>query len=165
MKEFYENLSEQEKRLVLIGGIGLGIILLYLLIWAPMSNNVVKLDKRIKKEQADLVWMKQAEQEVRVLKARSGGGASSASLKGQSLLGLIDRTAKMNRIPPAKRIEPDGKNGVRVRLENVSFDKLIVWLGRLQREYQVEIKSIVVDGENTPGLVNVRLNLEGPETG
>lgn len=164
MKEFLENLTEQERRLLIIGVSGLALLLFYWVLWAPMSNNVSKLEKRIKKEQADLVWMKQAEQEVRALKSRSGGNRS-AVFKGQSLLGLIDKTAKANRIPPAKRIEPDGKNGVRVRLEKVSFDKLILWLGRLQRDYQVNVKSIVVDSEPDPGLVNVRLNLEGPEPG
>jgi general secretion pathway protein M len=54
---------------------------------------------------------------------------------------------------------PNGENGIRVRLEQAEFDKLVVCLGGLQQSHSVTIESANIDRTGKPGFVNASLVL------
>ena len=63
-----------------------------------------------------------------------------------------------------KRVEEERQHTVRVWIEQVAFDQLIVWLDSLQRKYAITTASLVVERLDQPGRVNVRLILDRPKT-
>ena len=103
--------------------------------------------------------MRQAAREVKRL---SGGAGTSPSSDGRSLLTLVDQTARGAGLATAlKRVAPQGEDKLSVQLDGVEFDKLIPWLGSLERDHRIAIVNLSVDRTTAAGLVNARIILQG----
>ena len=159
MKDWWNRLNARERWFLSGGGLALAAILVYALAWRPWRVDVERLQQQIAAQRADLAWMRNAAQEVK----RLGGAAVTQApnrTREQSLSTLVDQTAKAAGLEAAlKRVEPQGDVGLRVRLEQVSFDRMLLWLGELEREYGIEIDTAVIDRQADDGLVNARLIL------
>ena len=96
-----------------------------------------------------------------------GGEVMALNVSGQavapsneSLVVLIDRAARECGLGSALTGQtPSGDNGIRVRLEQAEFDKLVVCLGSLQQAHSVTIESANIDRTGKPGFVNASLVL------
>lgn len=162
MKEWYDGLEPRERRILIAGVTLLVVALLYLIAWEPLVKKISTLEKTNQENQELLVWMEQSAAEAQQLQAKLKASGPSGRSKGQSLLGTIDRTAKTSKLGKSvKRVQPDGQTKARVWLENVSFDSMVNWLEKLQRQQGIRIVNTVIEKQDDPGLVNARLVLEG----
>ncbi|MBK8164096.1 MAG: type II secretion system protein M [Gammaproteobacteria bacterium] len=157
MKQFIANLSDRERVLLAGGGGGALLVLLFLIAWHPFSRYVERLDDNVVAQRELRVWMQQAATEVKQLR----GSAPARRGAGQSLLAVADSTARQHGLAAAmKRVEPEGTDKVRIRLEQAGFDDLTRWLELLVREHGVRIESITIDGRSQSGTVDARLALQ-----
>ncbi|MDX1810621.1 MAG: type II secretion system protein M [Gammaproteobacteria bacterium] len=164
MLNYWRQLKPRERMLVSVGGVFVGAMMLYLLLLEPLTDKAEQLESRVASQQKEVQWLKQAATEVAALKKTQPGNAGNAR-RGQSLLVLVDSTAKQNKLADSmKRVEPDGTQRVRVWLENVAFDEVTKWMGELELRYQIQVESAVLDKTETTGLVNARLVLLGSES-
>jgi len=165
MMNYWQQLKPRERIvLILLGGV-VSIVLLYIAVLEPFQLKVEQLESRIAKQKTDIQWMRNAAQEVKQLQGSAIGNSQRNLRKGQSLLALVDRTAKQNKLASAmKRVEPDGSKRVRVWLEKATFDDVTKWLFKLQNDYQLEIESAVFDRTEDDGRVDVRLVFLGAES-
>lgn len=163
MKDWFAGLEPRERQLIISGGVILLVMLLYLLVWEPIARDNESLKLRYQNSQQLIDWMEDAAEEAKALqtKIKASGPASKSS--NQSLLGVIDRTAKSNKLGPSvKRVQPDGKTGARVWLENAVFNDVIKWLEKLQRNEGVRLVTTVIEKQDDEGLVNARLVFQRP---
>jgi len=160
MKDWYFGLEARERLMVNIGAGVLVLLMLYLLIWEPLAGRYHKLQASVAQQQKTLAWMQQAAAQVKALqRALPGGGRG---LGGRSLLSVVDQSARNGGLGASiKRIEPDGGKGVKVWLEGASFDQMVVWLGKLSRNFQVEVGSISIEPQGN-GRVDARITLLEP---
>lgn len=157
MKQFIANLSDRERVLLAAGGGGALLMLLFLIAWLPFSRHVDHLRDNVIAQRELRSWMQQTATEVKQLR----GSAPARKGAGQSLLAAVDSTARQHGLAAAmKRVEPEGTDKVRIRLEQAGFDDMTRWLELLVREYGVHIESITVDGRNQSGVVDARLTLQ-----
>lgn len=160
MKEWFEQLDPRERKIVIAGGVMLVVLGIYSLMWSPFVNGLENLRKSTAEKQTLLVWMQDTAQEVKKLRAlnpiqNNRGGA------GQSLLGLIDRTSKQSKLGSAvKRVKPEGSSKAHVWLEDAEFNDVIRWLENMDNRHDIKIVSGMVDKQDSPGVVNIRLVLE-----
>ncbi len=160
MKEWFQSLNERERLMVLGGGMVVLILLLYAMIWRPVMQGVVNQRAELERANKLLVWMKKSISDVRAQEGPGRGGAPRPP--GQSLLSLIDSTAKTSGFgAQVKRVKPDGENKVQIWIDDVSFDKVIAWLQGLQELYGIQITGTSIDRGNVDGQVNVNVQLEG----
>ncbi len=160
MKEWFAGLEPRERRLVTGGAIVLLLLLLYVLVWEPVVGAYRDLKADVAEQRQTLAWMQQAAAQIRTL--RGSGAGTARGLGGRSLLSVVDQSARQDGLGNyIKRIEPDGSKGVKVWLEGVAFDPMILWLGRLTRSYQVETTLITIEPQGG-GRVNARLTLLEP---
>jgi general secretion pathway protein M len=160
MKDWFAGLESRERLLVSGGGVVLLVLLLYLMIWEPIAGNYRALNEGVAEQRKTLAWMQQAAVELKQLQ-RSGSG-TARGLGGRSLLSVVDQSARSGGLGPAiKRIEPEGNKGVKVWLEGVAFDPMILWLGKITRTYQIETSIITIEPQGG-GRVNARLTLLDP---
>ncbi|HHI91899.1 MAG TPA: type II secretion system protein M [Gammaproteobacteria bacterium] len=156
MKTWFNGLEANERRMLIVGGGLLLVMLLYIGIWEPLTNKVETLRISTAEQTALLTWMRSAAQEVKKLRGRDSQQAKPAS--GQSLLTLVDRTAKSGRLGTAlKRVQPDGDEKVGVWLESANFDDLVRWLATLETRHDVRVVSSVFQALETAGRVDARL--------
>lgn len=158
LKERWAQLQERERRVLLGGAVALVLLGGYALVWDPWMQAVSRLEQDVAEQRVLLGWMKQSVHEVQMLRGNRPGGAPAA---GQSLLTLIDGSARAQGLGTAmQRVEPEG-NGVRVWLEKAPFDEVMRWLDRLG-DRGVRVTSFATERvAGQSGVVNVRLVLEG----
>lgn len=151
------------ERWIVAAGAGAGVILLfYAFVWYPLQNGLSELRQSVVSLRNDVAWMRQAADDVKRLSAAAEQDGQDAPARDESLLVLVDRTARTAGLGSAvKRVEPQSNNQLQVSLEQVSFDQMIRWLGDLEQDYGVAIVNAVVDRQAESGRVDARLVLQG----
>jgi general secretion pathway protein M len=156
VRDWLVNLSERERNLVVAAGALVAVALLYLVLVLPFQASGKKMSTRVQQKTADLAWM-----QASAPQAMAAAGVAQAGAGGESLVVLVDRTAREAGLGTALRDQsPDGNNGLRLQIEGASFDTLVTWLANLQQQYGVSIESATVGGAAAPGLVNATLSLK-----
>lgn len=159
MKEWINNLQPRERLIVFVAGTLFIIFMLYAFGWQPLTKHNQNLASNINKQQNDLEAMLKAATEIKRL--RSSGTRAGKLKSSQSLLGVINQSAKAGKLGDSlKKVEGDQKKSVRVWFEQVAFDDLILWLGNLEKNNSIQIVSIVIDNQNVPGRVNAKVVLQ-----
>ncbi|HXS89760.1 MAG TPA: type II secretion system protein M [Steroidobacteraceae bacterium] len=163
LKDWFYSLQPRERTLVLCGGAALVLFAIYFFALAPFYSAVNSRAERVAKKQGDIAWMRSVGGEILAL----GASATPANVPtNESLVVLIDRSARECGLGSSLTGQtPNGENGIRVRLEQAEFDKLVVCLGGLQQSHGVTIESANIDRTAKPGFVNASLVLTRPPGG
>ena len=157
MKQWWNNLNAREQQILMAGAAGLMALLIYLFAWEPLVKERERLTGAVSKLREDKQWMLQAASQVGQL--RRSGAVTRKPVT--SLLGVINSTAKpVLKGAELKRVEEDRNEAVRVWIESVAFDDLVIWLGDLKKRYGIDASSVSADKIGKPGRVNVRLILK-----
>lgn len=149
MKEWWQGLNNQERRLVLVGGIFVVIFLLYKLIWQPLNDSIDKTQNKLEKQQELLVWV--TNETARYASASRSSGARKS---GGSLSSIVNSTARQNNIQIA-RLQPQNQD-VQVWVDDVAFNQLLSWLEQLSSRQELVVKSIDLSKGSAPGQVQVK---------
>jgi general secretion pathway protein M len=145
-------LPERERRMVLVGGLLAGLIVVAGIL-IPLDRSVAQAQQRIARKHADLSWMQSVAPEL-------AGAAPPPSSSGESLLVIVDRSARESGLAGAlSGSEPGGPGSLSVRLEKAPFDTLVAWLARLAQQNGVSVDSATIEKAGTPGLVNAAIVL------
>lgn len=156
MMQYWHNLQGREQRTLLIGGVALLLLLLYSTV-LDFSRELQRMEQGVVADRELLVWMEQSAAQVKQLRGNGGGQRGS----GQSLLSLVDASAKQNGLGEAlKQVKPEG-SGVSLRFEEASFDDMVRWLGRLGTEQGVGVTTLTLERLPLSGRVNATVVLEG----
>jgi len=159
MKEKWQQLSLREKRLVIITSIVVLITLVYFLFWEPLQDGIQTSRVRIKAQNDTLVQIRNLAAEARqLMAAQRQAGANTRS--SSSLLVIIERTAQEKNLKSRlQKVQPEGQDGVRVWVENASFDQLIEWLALLENKNTIYVSEIIIERQKEPGRINSRILL------
>lgn len=151
LEEWYGSLAPREQLIVRAGSI-VAALLVLLVIVLQLHGAVNRLEKRVATKHADVAYITGVLPELRGAPPPQGGG--------QSLVTVIDRTTRDAGLAGNLRgADPSGIGGVHVRLEGASFDVLVPWLLRIQREYALRVQSASLEKGDAPGRVNANLTL------
>lgn len=158
MKAWWENLSRRE-RLLTAGGAALTLgLLLYALAWQPFQASHRRLRQSVAEQRAELAAMRRMAEEIRRL---DGSSKTLSMVDDRSLLTLVDQTARTAGLGAAlKRVAPQGENRLGVEFDAVEFDRLVPWLGALERDHRIAIVNLNVD-RIAAGRVNARATVQG----
>lgn len=160
MKEWFEKLDPRERKVVIGGGVALTLVVIYFLMWEPFINSIDAMRKNNAEQQQLLAWMKKSANEVKQLRASNPQSVQSET--GQSLLGLVDQTAKRAKLGPSiKRVKPEGSTKAHVWIEDASFNDLMRWLETLQNRHGIHIISSFIEKQDSSGIIKARLVFEG----
>lgn len=156
ISDWYARQSERDQRVLFWGGMAVGIIVLALIL-LPLQRNLAKARERVAQQQADLAWMRQM---APTLAAAGPGTTSAATQPGESLVVLIDRSARESGLAQALTGSQPAANGaMTVRMENADFNLLIGWMSRLVAQHDLRVESASITGNGTAGLVNAAVQL------
>ena len=141
-----DSMSERDLRTLKIGGAIAALLLVYVII--QLDSSVASAHKRLLKKQADLTWMRDNGPELAATGAlvHPGGG-------GESLLVVVDRSARESGLTVSGS-DPAGPGALNIRLQKVSFDTVITWIGRLGQTNGIRVDNASIESAGGPGLVN-----------
>jgi general secretion pathway protein M len=155
MREWYSNLSERDRKIVLYGGIIVFVLVLAGLI-IPLNRNISMARERVARKQGDLQFIQSVAPQL-----ASAGPASGNAASAESLVVLIDSSARESGLGKSlSNSQPTGDKGLRVRLDRVAFDAMVAWLARLSQQHGVRVESAEIESAGEAGLVNAGLVLK-----
>jgi general secretion pathway protein M len=155
MRELWGMLAARERRLVALGAVLLSLIVLYLLLWLPLQQELYRLRAGVPEGQAQLARMRQQAAAIQPFRGR----AASVPAPG-TLVSVVDQSATGRGLrKQITKLEADGSNGVQLTAEAISFNSLIAWLADLRETYSLITDNLSVDAHTTPGTVNARLRM------
>jgi len=155
MREWFDNLSERDRKIVTYGG-AVVLLLVLLGIVIPLNRNIVIARERVARKQGDLQFIQSAAPQL-----ASAGPASGGASSAESLVVLIDSSARESGLGKSlSSSQPTGDKGLRVRLDRVGFDAMVAWLARLSQQHGVRVESAEIESAGETGLVNAGLVLK-----
>lgn len=152
----WKALPERDRRMLTIAITCLVAFLLYALLWMPMQKRIKQLRVSLPAAQQKLSLMQIQAAQIKRLKGRM-----PQVQKSGSLLTLLEKSTTIRGLRHnMTKLEPDGKDGVRLNLEEVQFDTLFNLLADLQKKNGLKVSSATVDRfPDSPGVVNAHLVL------
>ncbi len=158
MKTWFEKLTQREQLALGICALTVVGLLVYLLFWHPVKAEQERLRTHLKAQTEALVRMQLAAQEVQQLRGEDLPAFQERN--DESLLALIDRTARAAIVDGLNRLEPDGEHAVKLWLKEANFDSLVRWLHELQTGWGAQASLVSLQRAEQPGLVTGRLVIE-----
>lgn len=158
LKEWWSSLALREKQAVALLGAFLCIFMLYACIWAPLHNAVSVTRTRIATDQKTLIWMENADKEIKKIEGQShnkGKSVTPVVLLGE-LQKQIAQAELEQQLTQLKQITNDS---VEMHFQKVEFDKVIALLATITKEENVTITQMSAIAEKAPGLVDVDVTL------
>lgn len=153
LKAWYAQLAAREQRVVSVGAVVLGVLILLGGILAPLESAVSTATKARDTRREDLAWMRVNAPEV------AAGGTTLPAETGEAPVVLVDRIGREAGLGATLRGTQPSGTGVRVQLEAAPFDTMIEWLANLDQHYGLATDSISVDRAAKPGAVNANITL------
>jgi len=159
IKEYFNNLEQREKSLVIIAALVLAILIPYQFMWKPFVTSYDDTSIRLQAQKKQFFKMQQQAQHIRQLR---GAGSLQVQSGRQFLSNAINTAARQNGLASALNIKSDSLNNLRVSLDNVPFDNVMNWLDQLITRNGVIVNKLNVDRQPTVGRVNVSVYLDSP---
>lgn len=158
--QHWSNLAPREKYSVIGGSVVASLILLYTLIWSPITSQIITLREQIPREQKTLAWMKEADKQIELLKKdKISSGNKSLSLRLNTVQEKIQHSPMGKNLTQLTQLNTDE---IHCTFNNVDFDKLVTWLIDFSQQENISIEQASVHRTNAPGIVQaefvVRVN-------
>ncbi len=137
------------------------ITLFYLLLWEPLHKGLDNEQTRYDTQQSTLDWMQQAAREARQL--QSSGHHQQIKLANKAITLVLEQSIVNAGLKSfVGKIESSGNTAARVKLNNVSFNQMLVWLNTIETHNGISVSSAIIERSGTPGNVNARLSFIRP---
>ncbi|MDF1759302.1 MAG: type II secretion system protein GspM [Coxiellaceae bacterium] len=158
MREKWQNLTQRDRRILIIGSVVVIVMLVYTYAWNPLSTAVSEQYNDLRRGQSLLVWMKHAMQRLDRYEAL---GYQLPSPTKQKLDEVVKAQFKAQRIAyHITSIKLLDKTSVGVNFGQVPFDRLITALTQMADKQGIVVKSTRITRKSTDGLVDAKMILE-----
>lgn len=157
MKKYLTELSQRERNLLGLGTLIVALVLLWLLVYRPISTHIDQQVVRKQQLQEQLNIMQQAVGQIRPNQAQSrvplpADKTFSAWLDGQ--------LSQLNLQQAVKRSEPIDENTVTLWLQSVPFDRIADWLQSIHQKHGVVVDQADINVvDRSLGLVTLRIRI------
>lgn len=159
-RDLWGALAPRERQLATTAAALLGLVLLYLLLWAPLRHEVTRLRSGVPDARAQLARMRAQAATIPALRGRNAVPPPPGML-----VSVVEQSASGRGLrKQITRLEPDGGNGLQITAESVSFNGLIEWLADLRDNNGLIVDNLSIDAAGASGTVNARIHarVSGP---
>ncbi|HAT2093115.1 TPA: GspM family type II secretion system protein LspM [Legionella pneumophila] len=153
MKTYLNTLNDREKWMVIVAGVSLFIYGYYLLLYAPLSNQVNQKSTQLIEKTETLEWMKQVRMQKRSAKRKE-------SVDNSQLLTILASQLKNNKtLKFPYQLQQTGSGDVQLTFDAVPFQNFMQWLAKINEVYSINIKQFDVEKTSTPGVTRLMIIL------
>jgi type II secretory pathway component PulM len=157
LSTWYARQSPRDQRILRIGAIVVGLLLLGWLALLPQQA-LTRANSRVAAQQELLQYLRQ----VGPALAAAGPGQTVQPI-GESFVVFIDRTAREHGLAESLTGSPPAGNGAfRVTMENADFNLLLTWMHQLATRYGVRVEAANFNAVGAAGKVNASVQLRPP---
>ncbi|MFT5578301.1 MAG: general secretion pathway protein M [Paraglaciecola psychrophila] len=157
-RQWFDTLNSRDQLSVLAGAVAVGLYILIVLLWSPLSQQQQSL---VLQNQQAGVSLRNVEALAQQYQALQGGSAKKTNSTGKkNLTSLIDRLVKANGLQ-MKRFQPSSSGDVQLRFENAVFNNIVMLLHQLETDNAIAIKDLSISPGSAIGLVDISVRLSG----
>ena len=153
LKDWWNNATSREQLYLLVGGICVAICLVYVILYKPITG---MRDKQLRINNAQLASLERVRELAGQVQALNN---TSDANTGPRIDQLVQRSLSANLLRAAA-LDASGRNGVRIRLENAPFDRVVAWLHELEITQGVQIKDLTVAAGKQQGQVTINMRVQ-----
>ena len=140
-KNWFNSLQDRERHIVSLGGVIVVMLLLYMLIWSPLSNTVSYYKNRVKSQSQLLRYAQHAK--ALIQRYQSSGISVSTKTDASGLLAVVEQSLSAQTLSQyLKQVQQPAHNQIALTFDNVPFDKLMQWLQTLTTTHDVSVKQL-----------------------
>ncbi|HLD84904.1 MAG TPA: type II secretion system protein M [Coxiellaceae bacterium] len=157
VKIWWNGLADRERRWLSIGGVFVGIFVIYNLMWSPLSSAVQDDAIQVKSQRALLIYMQNAAHTISQLQAE---GIRAATTNATNILSLTEQNLSSHELTVfLKQVQQPEQNQVSLIFEKVPLDQLMLCLQQLSMTQGVHILSLTAERLAVAGTANVTVVL------
>jgi general secretion pathway protein M len=156
MNQWFKQLSQKEQRLLVIGGVLVGLALIWRFLMVPLT---AELDARLAASQA--LQQQLADMQQMNLSDQGVSRAQVPLPAGMTFSSWVDQQMSQHGLQETvNRTEPQDENTLTVWLVNVSFDQVVDWLQQISRQHGIQVDQFDVSvTDQALGLTNIRMRM------
>jgi type II secretory pathway component PulM len=164
IKVWWSRLNLREQKLLIRGGISLGLLIICLIFFYLIYVKLDDLKENISDQKALLSWMQTAVPEIQGLRQSAG---QRQSIPSGSLLTFVEQTLKQTNLSKAlttlEKSPDENQESVQLDFDKVSFDDLMTWLIKFWREYNITITQFSATRGSDKGFVQANIVISLPD--
>jgi general secretion pathway protein M len=150
---FWDARTMREKTLLTWGGVVLGVLLAYSVLWAPAQEGRARLASTLPAMQRRAAQMAAQANEARALAAAAQGAApTGGALKNDLAASLAEHGLAPTEVQLAG-------NAVAIRLKNASFPAWTTWLDDVRKQFKVQVSEAHITALKADGQVDLTASL------
>lgn len=154
----WDNLLDRERQILSIGGVLVGILFIYAVIWSPLSNAVANQKTRLQSQQQLLQYIQNANRLIAQYKA--SGIAVHVATTDTNLLSEAQKTlSKQGLSVFLKQVQQPTSNQLSLTFDAVPFDHLMAWLENLTTTRGVKVLQLSATRLPEMGMAEVKVVL------
>ncbi len=155
MSWFYR-MTRRDQLALLLCAAALSIYTLWFALVLPLQRHGEQLEQRTRNAANSLLRVQALAGEIAVLEQEG----RTATTDPVNLAQLVDRSLRENRLKMTG-FQPGSKGDVRLRLESVSFERLLEWLYQMENVHHIRVGELSVMPTRLAGQVSVQVQLSG----
>ena len=157
MKDWFDELAQREKVMVVGGAVFVIIAVFYALLWAPLTASNARLASDVEADRKTLNELRRVEGRLTPPNGAGGGRTSN-----QSLAIVVSQTVVRFELRDALvRNNPSSDDStVTVRFEDAAWDSLVNWLNTLETSNGLGVRSSSFNRTGDNGRVDATVTLE-----
>lgn len=152
-KEWWSVAPARDQLALIFCALAVALYILFVVVLRPVQN--LRSSEEIKN-----AALRNSLENVRTLAAKvvAKNQVSATTSEKSSLEKIVQQTVAVNGLQVAS-MNASGATGVRLRFDDVNFEKILQWLYEMEVNHQLQIKDLSVAAGSRPGTVTVNLRL------
>lgn len=160
VKGWWQSRAERERLMLGVGGVILGLFVLYSAIWSPLSNTASEYRSDVITQRALLIYLQNANSRVSALRAEGIQAATATSSAAINLLTLTEQTLAQHQLSAfLKGVQQQPDNKIQLTFVDVPMDRLMGWVQQLLTTENVKVDTMTADRQVVTGTADVTLVL------
>lgn len=157
IKSWHLSLPARDRMMLHLMVAIVSVTLFYLMLWEPIHKGLAEEQLKLDSQQDTLNWMQQAATEARALK--SSGSGHHIKQANQAITLVLEQSINNAGLKKfIKKIESSGSSGARIKLDEVAFNQMLVWLNTISTHNGISVSSAIIERGEKSGTVNARLS-------
>jgi general secretion pathway protein M len=158
LKDWWYERNQREQYILSTGSAVVVILLVYMLIWEPLTTHVATLRQNIAQNSSLLTWMSAASNKIDQYRTQ---GYVEKQPNSQPILVSVEQSLMQQKLSQyISNTQQQSNEQINLTLNNVPFDKIISWLEIIWKQDNITVSTIVITKTKTVGVVNATVGLK-----
>jgi general secretion pathway protein M len=153
LKQWWDQASTRDQIALAILAFALALYILFMAILKPVANMASEQKQRVASQQAAYERVKSLAAQW-VHSQKSDRGKQSREVER-----IVEGSISQHGLRVAG-FDPSGRNGIRVRFDQIAYDKFLAWVYDLEMSQGVRLKDVTVAASSEEGLVSANVLIQ-----